>query len=129
VKPTVLVVEDERDHRTVARLTLRIGGYDVWEAASGEEALAALEERRPDAVVLDVRLPGIDGLAVLACLRSSERLAGLPVLLCSAHTTAPATNVAEVDPCTTFVAKPFHPDDLLAALRALLASPDTRLRA
>jgi two-component system chemotaxis response regulator CheY len=117
---SVLVVDDEPDHRLVARLTLRLGGYDVWEAATGEEALEALTRRHPDAVVLDARLPGIGGLAVLAELRSRPRCATLPVLLCSAHAPASAASVLETDPSTRFLAKPFHPDDLLAQLRGML---------
>jgi two-component system chemotaxis response regulator CheY len=123
MKQTVLVVDDERDHRTVARLTLRLGGYDVWEASNGEEALAALAIRPPDAVVLDIRLPGVDGLEVVARMRCSDPLATVPVLLCSAHASAPWSSVARTDPYTNFLAKPFHPDDLLAALANVLSTP------
>jgi CheY-like chemotaxis protein len=66
---TVLVVEDEADHLAAVRLTLRLAGYEVWEAASGEEALDVLRARRPGAMLLDVRLPGIDGLGVLRTMR------------------------------------------------------------
>ena len=125
MRPSVLVVEDEPDHRTVARLTLRLGGYDVWEASSGEEALVVLSDRQPHAVVLDMRLPGIDGLSLLAKLRSSEQLATLPVILCSAHATESAPDPGDGDPCTRFVAKPFHPDDLLAALSSVAPAPSS----
>jgi two-component system chemotaxis response regulator CheY len=116
----ILVVEDEPDHRAVARMTLRLAGYDVCEVGNGEDALARLDDLRPDAVVLDIRLPGIDGLAVLAHIRSSAALADIGVVLCSAHATAAAADAAGGDRRTSFVAKPFHPDRLIDALDTML---------
>jgi CheY-like chemotaxis protein len=120
VRHTILVVDDEPDHRAVARMTLRLAGYDVCEVGSGEDALSRLEDFRPDAVVLDIRLPGIDGLAVLARIRASDALADVGVVLCSAHATAAAADAAGGDRRTSFVAKPFHPDRLVAALDDIL---------
>ena len=123
MSPSVLIVEDEPDLRAVFRLALRLEGYDVWEASSGEEALSMLAARRPDAVILDIRLPGIDGFEVLTQLRSSVALCSLAVILCSAHAT-PAS-VAEIDRQTTFIPEPLHPERLIAALRDHLAEPPT----
>ena len=120
MRQTVLVVEDEPDHRAVVRMTLRLAGYDVCEAGSGEDALARFDDLRPDALVLDIRLPGIDGLAVLARVRSSRVLGHVAVVLCSAHATAAAAAAARGDRRTSFVAKPFHPDRLIAALDSVL---------
>jgi DNA-binding NtrC family response regulator len=101
-------------------MTLRLAGYDVCEVGNGEDALARLDDLRPDAVVLDIRLPGIDGLAVLAHIRSSDALADVGVVLCSAHATAAAADAARGDRRTSFVAKPFHPDRLIDALDDML---------
>ena len=120
---TVLVVEDEADHLAAVRLTLRLAGYEVWEAVTGEAARELLEDRRPDAVLLDVRLPGIDGLAVLAAMRATDDLDSVPVILCSAHAGGGAAAVAGDDAHAAFVPKPFHPDQLLDALREALSAP------
>lgn len=85
--------------------------------------MVMLDDFRPDAVVLDIRLPGIDGLAVLAQLRASEALGTVPVILCSAHTNATPVDVAHADGRTTFVAKPFHPELLVAAVNHALTAP------
>ena len=120
MKHTILVVEDEPDHRSLVRMTLRLAGYDVCEARSGEDALARFDDLRPDALVLDIRLPGIDGLAVLAHVRFSRAFGDVAVVLCSAHATAAAADAARGDRRTSFVAKPFHPDRLITALDDML---------
>ena len=66
---TILVVEDEVDLLFTIALSLELNGYRVVKAASGEEALTIVDEERPDAMVLDIRLPGIDGWEVIDRLR------------------------------------------------------------
>ena len=126
MKRTILIVDDEPNHRAVAGMTLRLAGYRVCDVSSGEEALAMLEELRPDALVLDIRLPGIDGLTVLDEIRATQEMRKLPVVLCSAHV-ASMPDAQVRDPWTGFVAKPFHPDVLVAELDDLLSAskPDT----
>ena len=116
----VLVIEDDRDHRAVIRLTLQLTGHEVRDIASAEEALALFDPWRPDAIVLDVRLPGLDGLQLLTLIRSSSELSTLPVVLCSAHAESSALDAARDDPLTSFVAKPYHPDRLVTALTGVL---------
>ena len=124
MRHTVLVVEDEPDQRAVIRMTLRLSGYDVCEAGSGEDALSQLDVLRPDALVLDIRLPGIDGLEVLAYLRSQRARDDVAVVLCSAQPDADAADAIRGDRRTSFVAKPFHPDRLIAALDGMLRHGD-----
>jgi two-component system response regulator GlrR len=123
--PSVLLVEDEPDHRRALALTLRLGGYAPRECGTGEEALTMAAEAVPDAVVLDVRLPGIDGIEVFGHLRDERSTRSVPVVLISAHATIP--NAVQRDPRSRFVPKPFHPDQLLDHLAELLgtASPRT----
>jgi CheY-like chemotaxis protein len=130
----VLLVEDDADHRRALAITLRLGGYATRECASGEDALAQLGHLAPgpseiDAVVLDVRLPGIDGVEVLTRIRDDKSTRCLPVVLISAHATIP--NSVQCDEHASFVPKPFHPDQLLHRLSELLPhtpeeSPDAR---
>jgi two-component system response regulator MprA len=110
----VLVVDDDPKVLSLMRRGLAYAGYTVSLAAGGEEALAASLERRPDLVVLDVMLPGIDGLEVCTLLRAADPT--LPILMLTARDCVP----------DDYMSKPFAFDELLARLRALLrrAGPD-----
>ena len=131
---TILLVDDERDTRTVARLALRqLGGFTVIEAASGREALEMAARERPDAVVLDVMMPGMDGPQVLAALRSDPATARLPVIFLTAK--AMPDEVARLRSlgAAAILTKPFDPEALAVAVRDTLvqrgAGPPVRLDA
>ena len=85
----VLIVDDEPDIRRIARLGLtRVGGMEVVEATSGAEALVKAKEEHPDAVLLDVMMPGLDGPSTLASLREDPATAGIPVVFLTAKAIA-----------------------------------------
>jgi CheY-like chemotaxis protein len=84
----VLVVDDEGDSREFVARFLDRSGHHVTSAHDGRDALARLLEGTPDAVVLDVRMPGMDGVDLLAVMRSYIRLEKIPVIILSAHATA-----------------------------------------
>ena len=75
---TIYLVEDDTDIREMERYALENSGYDVSEFGDGTEFLAALERSLPDLVLLDIMLPGLDGLSVLQKIRSSEKTRQLP---------------------------------------------------
>ena len=81
---TVAVVEDNADNRLLVRAILG-DAYDVREFASGDDALAAFARAAPDVVLLDISLPGLSGVEVLARLRADPRLAPVPVIALTAH--------------------------------------------
>jgi two-component system response regulator MprA len=114
----ILVVDDEPAVRSALDRALRLERYDVELAADGRAALDALAERRPDAVVLDVAMPGVDGLEVTRRLRAAgERV---PVLLLTARD-AVDDRVAGLDAgADDYLVKPFALRELHARLRALL---------
>ncbi len=114
----ILVVDDEPAVRSALDRALRLERYDVEVAADGRAALDALAERRPDAVVLDVAMPGVDGLEVTRRLRAAgERV---PVLLLTARD-AVDDRVAGLDAgADDYLVKPFALRELHARLRALL---------
>lgn len=118
--PRVLIVDDEPDVRLVARVILNSAGYDVDEAESGEEALAHIRDQVPDAVLLDVRMPGIDGWEVLRQLRGRPSLESLPVVVFTAHVTARDEAPETLRDYEHLVTKPFQPDDLLRAIEAAI---------
>src|SRR5215475_1964856 len=72
-KPRILVIDDDAGIRESLRMTLEYDGYEVLGAATGQEGLALVERDTPDLVLLDVKMPGMDGLDVLSRLRSSTR--------------------------------------------------------
>jgi CheY-like chemotaxis protein len=118
----VLVVDDEGDIRMSVRLALQLAGYEVVEAATGEEAVRCVVEQSPDAVLLDLRLPDIDGWTVLERLEELGRFPQVPVVIGSADA-APASRHRALDAgCAGYLVKPFEPD----ALIALLEQPVTR---
>jgi CheY-like chemotaxis protein len=111
----VLVVDDEPDLRLLVRLSLEMYGYAITEAGSGEEALETIHGDPPDIVLLDIKLPGIDGWEVLRRLR--ENANGRPrVIMLSAHASDATSQRALEAGCVAYVAKPFQPDDLIDAI-------------
>jgi len=114
----VLVVDDDPNVLKVMERGLRYAGYQVDEADTGEKALATAWEQAPDLVILDVMLPGVDGIEVCRRLRSGN--SQLPILLLTARDRVP-DRVAGLDAgADDYLVKPFAFDELLARVRALL---------
>jgi two-component system cell cycle response regulator DivK len=84
----ILLVEDNEKNMKLVRDVLRAAGYDTLEAWTGRQALELALGQKPDLVVMDVRLPDIDGLAALSRLRADERTAAIPVLVLTAQAMA-----------------------------------------
>lgn len=118
----ILVVDDEPDILMVVDMILRGCGHQILEASTGEIALELLEHQRPDAVLLDIRLPGIDGLEVLERLRQAPTFAIVPVVMLSASPGPTLVEKANGLGCFGFVAKPFVPETLIRTLNEALES-------
>ena len=114
----ILVVDDDRAVRESLRRSLAFNGYQVDLASDGKDALEAVQQRRPDAMVLDVMMPRLDGLEV--CRRMREAGDELPILVLTARD-AVSDRVAGLDAgADDYLPKPFALEELLARLRALL---------
>jgi two-component system response regulator MprA len=114
----ILVVDDERAVRDSLRRALTLEGYEVDLAGDGEQALAQLQAEEPDAVLLDVLMPVVDGLEV--CRRIRSRGSRVPVLMLTARD-AVKDRVAGLDAgADDYVVKPFALEELLARVRALI---------
>jgi|SRR6185312_10877161 two-component system phosphate regulon response regulator PhoB len=118
---SVLVVDDEPNVRSLVRDVLELSGYQVREASNGDEALTAVDAQPPDCVVLDVMMPGLSGIDVLAELRRRPSHDSLPVLLLSAADDDQATWAGWRAGASCYLTKPFDPDVLTAWLLRLSA--------
>jgi excisionase family DNA binding protein len=116
--PLVLVVDDDPRLREFMRVNLELEGYTVREAASGEEALDAIEDQAPELVLLDVVMPGIDGWQMLQ--RMQERHGSIPVIMFSGQLDATAASDAERRGARDFVGKPFDPLQLIERAKQLV---------
>ena len=120
VKRTILVVEDEQDIRDLVRFHLEQEGYAVREADSGERALAQVASERPALIVLDLMLPGTDGLEVCRRLRAAEPTATLPIIMLTARAEELDRVLGLEMGADDYVTKPFSPRELVARVRAVL---------
>lgn len=117
----VLVVDDEPDVRAVVRGCLEdVAGWDVITAASGEEGLVAAVTDRPDAIVLDVMMPGMDGLTFLKKLRTQPEGKSIPTILLTAKTSFPDPETFSALDIEGVICKPFDPFVLTQQIAAFL---------
>ena len=114
----LLIVDDDAGLRALFRTTFEVVDVEVEEAANGTEALASIERGRPDAVVLDVRMPGMDGLELCRRIKADPALAGVSVVLLSGSGDEGRAGAKEVG-ADAFILKPFSPLELLAAVERL----------
>lgn len=121
VASLVLLVDDEPDQVEMYQLALELAGYEVASASTGGEALARTRERRPDVVVLDLRLPDITGWDVCAALQSEPRTARIPIIVLTAAAVASLPQQAAAAGCAAYLLKPCFPDQLTQAVREVIA--------
>ena len=123
-KPRILVIDDEAPIRDSLKMTLEYEGYDVIGAATGQEGLALAEREAPDLVLLDVKMPGMDGIEVLERLRNMND--SLPVVVVSGHGTISTAVEATKKGAFDFIEKPFASERVLVSLRNALDSRQLR---
>ena len=113
---TVLVVEDSKTARKVVSLVLGRKGYNIIEAASGTEALLAIEGVSPDLVLLDVMLPDMSGYEVLSAIRKKSALSEVPVVMLTGKSGAADRHMGMISGSNEYLTKPFDPAKLLSVL-------------
>ena len=114
----VLVVDDEENHRKTLAIGLRLEGFEVMEAEDGERALEVLEKERADVAIVDLMMPGLNGLELARKLRF--RCADLKVLLTSGYVEDPAHAAVIESGELPFMHKPLEPEGLARRVRAVL---------
>jgi two-component system phosphate regulon response regulator PhoB len=116
----ILVVDDEEDILELVRYNLAKQGYGVSCVTSGEKALCSVREKRPDLILLDLMLPGVDGFQVTRILKADPQTAEIPIAILSARGEE-ADVVAGIElGAEDYITKPFSPRILLARVRAIL---------
>lgn len=119
----VLLVDDDPDIRAMLAFTLDDYGFTVREAGDGAEAIAALEDRAPDVMVLDLMMPNLDGFGVLTAMRSRNLAPDTKVLILSCKVDERDLTRGHELGADEYVTKPFDPDRLAEKVHALVASP------
>jgi two-component system phosphate regulon response regulator PhoB len=123
-RETVLVVDDERDILELVKYNLDKEGYQVTVVATGEDALVATRTKLPDIVILDLMLPGVDGLEVCRRLKSDPKTSSIPIVMLTAKgEEADVVSGLELG-AADYVTKPFSPRVLTARIRAVLRRGD-----
>ena len=118
--PLVLLVDDDEKLRELVRLNLEFEGYAVREAGSAEEGLSAIEEAKPDLVLLDVMMPQTDGWEMLRKIQDQYGAGAIPVVMFSGKVNEQSAQEATARGAQAFVGKPFDPQQLIEHAKQLL---------
>ena len=119
-KGTILIVDDEPDIQELVRISLEREGYDVLVADTGEEAIELAKSRQPQLVVLDLMLPGLDGLDVCRVLRQQQKTQDIPIVMLSAKSQESDIVSGLELGADDYITKPFSSKVLVARIRRLL---------
>jgi two-component system cell cycle response regulator DivK len=120
--PLILVVDDYQDAREMYAEYLQFSGFRVAEARNGNEAVEQAFALKPDLILMDLSLPGMDGWEATRQLKSDERTCHIPVVALTGHALAGASEGAKKAGCDSFVTKPCLPDDLVVEVRRMLST-------
>ena len=118
--PLILVVDDYQDAREMYAEFLQFSGFRVAEARNGNEALQQAFELKPDLILMDLSLPGMDGWEATRRLKADESTQHIPIVALTGHALAGASEGARRAGCDSFVTKPCLPDDLVVEVRRML---------
>jgi two-component system response regulator MtrA len=122
MKKNILVVDDEIGALTLIGIMLERGGFNVMKAKDADAALAVLDQNSPDMIILDVMMPGMDGIELCDVIRHREDTAQTPVLILSARGDADSVMRGMEAGANDYLPKPILHHDLVAKVRTMLAS-------
>src|SRR5438128_5673376 len=117
----ILVVEDQEDNRKILRDLLTSADFEVIEAEDGESGLAAAAEHRPDLILMDIQLPGLDGYEATRRVKADAVLHAIPVIVVTSYALAGDDGKARAAGCDAYISKPYSPRHLLAMVREHLS--------
>ena len=117
----ILIAEDERDIRDLITYTLQFAGYEVVSAGDGEEAVQLTLLEKPDLVLLDVRMPRMNGYEACKAIKADEKTKGIPVVFLSAKGQEAEIQAGMQAGAVEYMVKPFSPDQLTTRVQVVLA--------
>jgi two-component system cell cycle response regulator DivK len=113
----ILVVEDHEENRRIVRDLLTSAGYEIVEAVTGEEGVTMAERERPDLILMDIQLPGIDGYETTRRIKANPASSRIPIIAVTSYALSGDDVKALAAGCDAYVTKPFSPRALLAKVR------------
>jgi len=116
----VLVIEDHEENRRILRYLLESAGMEMIEAVTGEEGVTAAEKERPDLILMDIQLPGLDGYEATRRIKGNPALHHIPIIVVTSYALSGDDVKAFEAGCDAYVTKPFVPRELLAKVRGFL---------
>lgn len=116
----ILVIEDQEDNRQIVRDLVTASGYELLEAATGEDGVAMASRERPDLILMDIQLPGIDGYEVSRRIKADAQLNHIPIIAVTSYALSGDDQKAFAAGCDGYVTKPYSPRLLLAKIREFL---------
>lgn len=120
---TILIVEDNATNMKLSSFLLESAGYSVLEATNAEIGLTLARDHHPDLILMDIQLPGMDGLQATALLKADEGTRGIPVIALTALAMKGDEERMRAAGCDGYIAKPLAYKDFLAVVKATLAAP------
>lgn len=108
----VLVVEDNEKNRKLMRVILKAKGYTVIEAATGEEALGILKAQKPDIILMDIQLPGIDGITLVKQIKADTAIKDIPIIAVTAYAMKGDEQKILDAGCNAYISKPINTQEL-----------------
>jgi two-component system cell cycle response regulator DivK len=121
VSQRILVVEDHEDNRRIVRDLFTSVGYELLEAATGEDGVALAERERPDLILMDIQLPGLDGYEATRRIKANPALRTIPIIVVTSYALSGDDAKAMAAGADGYVSKPFSPRALLAKVREFLS--------
>jgi len=116
----ILIVEDTEDNRQILRDLLSAAGYELLEAADGEEGVAMAAEHRPDLILMDIQLPRVDGYEATRRIKGDPALKAIPIVAVTSYALSGDEEKTRAAGCDGYIAKPFSPKQLLGKVRELI---------
>ena len=116
----ILLVEDHEDNRRIVRDLVTSAGYELIEAVTGEEGVALADTQRPDLILMDIQLPGLDGYEATRRIKGNPALRHIPIIAVTSYALSGDDVKAREAGCDAYVTKPFSPRGLLTKIREYL---------
>ncbi len=120
MRKRILIIEDHEDNRQIMNDTLSAVGFEMIEAVTGDAGVVMAESERPDLILMDIQLPGIDGYEATRLIKAKPALRHIPIIVVTSYALSGDEVKAKEAGCDAYLAKPFRPRELLAKVREFL---------